>query len=172
MAKRGRPTMYSPKFPAWARALARRGLSDKDIAREMDIARSTLIEWKNTYAEFADALTEGKGQADALVENALYKRAVGYDFEEVKVICTPDHRKVTSPAKAPQVTKIEKVTKHIPPDISAIALWLKNRMPNDWREKTSVEVEGEPVNVNVNLSALTKEELIELEKTIAKIESS
>jgi hypothetical protein len=57
------------------------GLSEKGIAKEMGIALSTLNEWSKKYPEFSDALSEGKSEADAAIENALYKRATGYEYE-------------------------------------------------------------------------------------------
>lgn len=44
------------------------------------------------------------------------------------------------------VTK--EVTKEVVPDTTAQIFWLKNRKPNEWREKNSVELEGE-LGVNI-----------------------
>lgn len=44
------------------------------------------------------------------------------------------------------VTK--EVTKEVVPDTTAQIFWLKNRKPNDWRDKNKVELEGE-VGVNI-----------------------
>lgn len=58
---------------------ARDGLTDEDIARKIDIATSTLYEWKNKYSEIAEALKKGKEIVDFDVENALLTNALKGD---------------------------------------------------------------------------------------------
>jgi predicted transcriptional regulator len=126
----GRPNvLYSEKIPNWARALARRGLSSTQIAAEIGIARATLYMWIKDYPAFADAIAEGKSEADAIVENALYKRATGYDYEETKVVAVKN--KPDSQESKP--IRIEKIKKHVPADIGAIKMWLSNRMVSQWK---------------------------------------
>ena len=55
---------------------ARLGLSDRQIAKNMGIGRSTFYEWKKKYSEISDSLKEGKEIADYFVENALFKNAL------------------------------------------------------------------------------------------------
>ena len=103
---------------------ARDGLTDEQIAHNMGIATSTLYEWKKQYAEISEALKKGKEVVDRLVENALLKRALGYEYEEVREkfemgVCT--ERTVTK--------------KEVIPDTTAQIFWLKNRKPQEWRDK-------------------------------------
>lgn len=116
------------KISAWARD----GLTDEDIAANMGIARSTLGEWKKSYSVIADALKEGKETADIRVENALYKRAVGYKYTETTRELAANGELV--------VTKT--VEKEVQPDVTAQIFWLKNRKPERWRDKQRLEVEG------------------------------
>ena len=106
------------------RAWARDGLTDEQIAHNIGIATGTLYEWKKEHAEIAEALKKGKEVADIEVENALYKRAVGYDYEETKVEVEANGKK-----------KITKFTRHVAPDVTAQIFWLKNRKPEKWRDK-------------------------------------
>lgn len=62
---------------------ARDGLTDEQIAKNMNIAESTLYDWKKKYPEISEALKKGKEVVDRQVENALLKRALGYTYEEV-----------------------------------------------------------------------------------------
>lgn len=62
---------------------ARDGLTDKQIAHNMGISRSTLNEWKNKYPDISDTLKKGKEVVDRMVENALLKRALGYTYKEI-----------------------------------------------------------------------------------------
>ena len=108
------------KLSAWARD----GLTDDQIANNMGISRSTLYEWKRKYPDISDALKIGKEVADITVENALYKRAVGYTAEDTRT-------------KVVAGEEIERIItqREIPPDITAIIYWLKNRKPDQWRDK-------------------------------------
>ena len=105
-------------------AWARDGLTDEQIAKNMGIARATLIEWKKKHPDISDTLKRGKDIADIQVENALFKRATGYEVEETKV-------EIDSNGKKHMV----KITKHIAPDPTSIIYWLKNRRPEKWRDK-------------------------------------
>ena len=105
-------------------AWARDGLSEEQISKNMGISRSTLKEWKQKYPAISATLKKGKEVADIEVENALFKRATGYEVEETKV-------EIDSNGKKHMV----KITKHIAPDPTSIIFWLKNRRPEKWRDK-------------------------------------
>jgi len=121
---------------AWAESLAIEGLTDSEIAKRMNIARSTLYKWKNDFSTFSDALKSGKEPADAKVKLSLFKRAIGYTVNEKKVIVELDAEGNQKPAR------IETTTKHIVPDTIAQIFWLKNRLPEDWRDKKDVDLGG------------------------------
>ena len=60
--------------------------------------------------------------ANLTVEEALYRRAVGYDYwEEVWELVEGE------------VILTKKYKKHLPPDVKAILHWLWSRLPNQWR---------------------------------------
>ena len=109
---------------------ARDGLDDEQIAHNMGISRTTLHEYKNKYPKFADALKKGKEVVDREVENALLKRALGYEVEETKKVITKG---------SGDKQKIVKTTKHVKPDTTAQIFWLKNRKRDDWRNNPEVE---------------------------------
>ena len=66
-------------------AWARDGLIDEQIAKNLGIGWTTLKEYKNKYPSFLSALKDGKKVVDIEVENALYKRALGYSYVEVLI---------------------------------------------------------------------------------------
>lgn len=100
---------------------ARDGLSDEQIADNMGISVRTLYRWKNEYCQLCHALKKGKDAADREIENALFKRAKGYDYKEVR-----------EETKDGKVVKRIVTTKHIPGDTTAQIFWLKNRKPEHW----------------------------------------
>ena len=126
---------------------ARDGLTDEQIAKNLGINIATLYRYKNDYCEFCEALKRGKEVVDREVENALLKRALGYNFVEETTEELPDGS-----------TKSKTVIKHIPGDTTAQIFWLKNRKPDVWRDKTAIEHSGEIKGDNP-FSNLTTEEL-------------
>ena len=110
----------------WARC----GLTDEQIAKNMGIAPSTLYEWKKKSKEFSESLKKGKEVVDFEVENALLKRALGYEYEEE----TYENGILT-----------KKVKKQVPPDTTAQIFWLKNRKPNTWKDKVETDEDREGV---------------------------
>ena len=63
---------------------ARDGLTDKQIAKNIGVSEQTLNVWKNRFPSFLESLKKGKEVVDREVENALLKRALGYEYTEVK----------------------------------------------------------------------------------------
>lgn len=106
---------------------AREGLTNEQIAKNCSINTDTLYTWKKKYPEISEAIKKGKEVVDYEVENALLKRALGYEFQETKTKTTINGIETTI------------ITKHIPPDTGAAAFWLKNRRPDKWRDRPEPE---------------------------------
>lgn len=104
------------KLEGWARD----GLTDEQISRNMGIAYSTFREWKKKYSAFSAVLKRTKDVVDREVENALFKRAMGYKYDEVTY---------------ERGEEVKRVTKEVAPDTTAQIFWLKNRKPAEWRDK-------------------------------------
>lgn len=121
------------KVQGWARD----GLSNEQIAHNMGVSAKTLCEWQNRFGEFRNAIKKGKEVVDREVENALLKRALGYEYDEVTQEPVTD--KDTGLTEM-RVTK--RVTKQIAPDVTAQIFWLKNRKPEEFRDKRDVELSG------------------------------
>lgn len=156
MAKKvGRPTKYNPKYHlAWATSLAMEGLTQEEIAERMEIAYSTFKKWKKENPEFSAAVQKGKDASDAEVELSLFKRACGYTAKEKKVIVAMDADGNQKPAR------IETSEREVPPDVTAIIWWLKNRKRDAWRDKWDIAIESEKdfvFNI-IGASQITKEE--------------
>ena len=109
---------------------ARNGLTDEQIAHNMGIAVRTLYEYKNNFPQILQALKKGKEVVDIEVENALLKRALGYDYDEKYF----DYRLNESTGEYEKVP-VKTVTKQAVPDTTAQIFWLKNRKKEQWRDK-------------------------------------
>lgn len=106
------------------------GATDKEIANILEISESGLNKWKRDHKDFREALKKGKDEADALVAEKLYHRALGYTHEEEKIFNNNG-----------EIIRAE-TTKHYPPDTTAAIFWLKNRQKAQWRDKQDHEVTG------------------------------
>ena len=117
------------KIEGWARD----GLTDEQIAHNMGIAIKTLYNWKNKHVPILQALKNGKEVVDRMVENALLKSALGYEYEEDGM------------TKDGDVVPLRKV-QH--PNTTAMIFWLKNHKPAEWRDKQVTEFENSvPVQI-------------------------
>lgn len=58
---------------------ARDGLTNEQIAFNMQINPATLYDWGKKYPEISNALKKGKEVVDFEVENALFKNAINGD---------------------------------------------------------------------------------------------
>lgn len=58
---------------------ARDGLTDEQLAHNIDITPTTLYEWKKRFPEISETLKKGKEVIDYEVENALLKKALEGD---------------------------------------------------------------------------------------------
>ena len=122
-------THVKPKLDLIAQ-WARDGAIERDIAKKLGVSESTFSGYKTEHPELMETLTVNKEVADARVESALYKRAIGYEYTE------------TSKEVGPDGTKTKTTTKQVAPDVTAQIYWLNNRRPDRWRNKQDISIEG------------------------------
>jgi hypothetical protein len=140
----GRPTKYKPEFSRLAYQMALLGATDIQMAEAFDISESTIYEWKK-IRRFSEALRKGKIEADSKVAQALYKRALGFTYNETtfEKIDGKANLQITTANEIVTVDAYKKkvVTKYLPPDTGAAMSWLKNRQKELWRDKQVIEFE-------------------------------
>ena len=107
---------------------ARSGLSDREIARRMGLRPGGLNRWRRKYPAIAGALALRRASCDDLVEDALLRRALGYESTELKI-------EISAKGERKEVTTV----KQVGPDLSAIGLWLKKRRPERWGDEARPE---------------------------------
>ena len=140
---------------------ARDGLTDEQIASNMGIGYSTLQTWKSKYQDIQDTLKRGKEVVDIQVENALLKRALGYSYDEVTRERVLDYDQSTGQVVGSHMEITKTVKKEVQGDSTAQIFWLKNRRPEQWRDKRDVSVEGE-ISTNNPFKGLSTDELRKL----------
>lgn len=126
----GRPSKYKPEYAKKAEKLCLLGATDEDLADFFEVGIRTISNWKAQHPEFLQALKTAKEAADERVERSLYHRAVGYSYDAVHFSSFQG-----SVTETPY-------REHCPPDTTAQIFWLKNRRPDQWRDKQIQEVTG------------------------------
>jgi transposase-like protein len=155
--ERSEPSMARGKYHDWLtsegllklEAWARDGLTDEQLSKNIGIRTSTLYEWKKKYSEISEALKRGKEVVDVQVENALLKRALGYEFTETTKENVIDYDQKTGEVTGSHMEVTKQVTKEVQPDVTAQIFWLKNRKPDMWRDRKDIGLSGEITNKNM-----------------------
>ena len=129
LMKEGRKSTYRKENVRLAQKLAHLGATDRDLADALGVSIRTISIWQAKHPEFMQALKLGKKEADSRVERSLYQKAVGYNYDAVKVFMPAGAKK---PIYAPYV-------EHVPPSDVAMIFWLKNRDPANWRDAWQIE---------------------------------
>lgn len=162
MAKKaGRKGKYeywiSPDGLLLVEGWARDGLSKEKIAKNIGCSRDTLNEWEKRFPDISDALKKGREVVVRELENALIKRAKGYEVEE-----TTEELKWNQVTHKQELMVTKRTTKHIAPDTGALAFALKNYAPDKWRDRKDVEISGQ-LDTNP-FAGLTEDQLRKLAK--------
>lgn len=111
------------------------GWSVREIADELGISVTTLYTWSDNYPEFWNAFKGGREERDERVVNALYAKAVGFDYVEQQAF------KVKT-GENEEAVEVVDVKRHNPADNTAMIFWLKNRRPKDWNDRQQIELSG------------------------------
>lgn len=129
----GRPSKYDQKkTPRLAYLFIYGGATEQEICDHLSINSSIWQEWKGLYTELSEAIERAKDKGrDIEVENALLKRALGYEVSEQTV-----ETKIINGKPEPVSGSQRK--RHVEPNTPAISLWLRNRRPDKWRDQVDM----------------------------------
>jgi hypothetical protein len=146
-------------------AMSELGANYDKLAQLFNVKRYRIDEWIERYPLLREAIRAGREVWDSgMAERTLYHRAMGYEYEErcvseiefdtyaieqsedgtkwaVMVGATGKPMKVKIPAKRTSTW----YRKH-PPDVTALIFWLKNRMPERWRDVRAVDIRAHANN--------------------------
>lgn len=121
--KVGRPSKYESlieprldEIKEWSKA----GATNKEMASALGVHVSTFCEYLNKYPEFKDSVNEHRQRGIAEVKNALFKKACGFEYTEVKTYLKKDVE------TGKEYKYREEVKKQALPDTCAIAMYLRN----------------------------------------------
>ena len=124
---------------------ARDGLTDEQIATKIGINRATLYKWIDRFSDIGNALKQGKEPVDIDVEDSMVKSALGHRVTIKKPIKIRTEKRLKKKDKDGREYEIGvSVEEHIeyvdeeiyiPPNVTAQIFWLKNRKPEQWKDK-------------------------------------
>ena len=100
------------------------GATNEEIAGYFNIDVTRLFEWTRDggmYPTLSRAIRAGREEADGAVARRLFERAIGFSH--------PDTHICTSQGKVFQTA----ITKHYPPEVTAMIFWLTNRQRDKWK---------------------------------------
>ena len=101
----------------------RNGVPLTTIATEnIGVSKTAFWGWYKESEDLRHACACAKEVCDSSVENALYRKAVGYDYWEERWDLIEGELRLA-----------QKFKRHMPPDTKAIMQWLYNRLPLSWR---------------------------------------
>lgn len=129
------------------------GLTNEDIAHNMGVRRQTFAEWLRKYPTINDALKKGREPVVREIENALIKKAKGFEYEETttEIIISEDGEKRQ---------RVLKHKRYSPPDSSAGMFLLKNYKPDKYRnynELTKRQIEAEIKKIEAEAERIAQE---------------
>lgn len=126
----------------------RRGLSNEQIAENLGISIQSFMNYRKRYEDFADAIDKGREETEIHIENALVKRALGYNYKEV----TRERKLVRNPETGEEEYKLvvtKSVTKHVIPDVGAIQYYLEHRANDRWQRVPQTYIDSVQVNADI-----------------------
>jgi hypothetical protein len=117
--------------------MARDGYDDQQIAEWFDVAPETFSRNKRkkqadgSDSKLKQALTRGRRPLSVLVENSLYKRAIG----QTVITKTFAKKWLVVDGKAKMYTDDIETHTELPGDVNAMGLWLKNHKPEIYNQQ-------------------------------------
>lgn len=158
----GRKPQYNytdKEFLLSIESMARDGLDEAQIAEQIGVHRSYFCELKNKYPELDNAVKRGRKPLDIIVEDSLYKRAIGLKVKKItrKWVVAPDGTQSDAEIILEEETEL-------PPDTGAAMAWLKHRKPEQWNLASKLDLTTK--NESLNNNKTTPAELAQLVKEL------
>lgn len=140
-------------YLAFVEKLARNGMTIEQAADILGMAPKRFSAQLKRDRVLAAVFNRGKSEADRLVAESLFRRALGFSYDEVTIESTVDEEgKVTA--------KERRIRKFMPPDVQAQMAWLTNRDSQNWKSIVNIkDSDTKKIIVMRELSALDDDEL-------------
>lgn len=133
----GRPSKYVTHVKPYIADIKKwvaAGATDQEIAKALDVALSSLSDYKKRYVELSDAFARGRMNVVLNIKAALLKKALGFNYEEKKQYIKQD----VDTGDKTQYTEI--TTRYCVPSETAAAMLLRNYDP-EWNDRDNISNE-------------------------------
>lgn len=132
------------------------GATEKEIAKNLGIAESTFMDYKNKFPEFSEFLKENRKKPVEEIKAAMLKRALGFQYTEKKTIKQKTVIIGINEEEIPAVViKTEETVKTALPDPTCGLILLKHWDKDD---KGKAKWTGDPASLEI------KKEELEIKK--------
>jgi hypothetical protein len=111
------------------REMMKEGATINTMANALGVATRTISQWKNKVDDLEVPEDRIRAVADDMVENSLFKRAIGYEAP----------KELVQFSKEGEIWRTD-TFQHIPPDPDSAKFWLKNRQPTKWRDHIDTDI--------------------------------
>lgn len=147
----GTPSLYKPIYAEQAYKLCLLGATDKRLADFFGVTDRTINNWKKEFPEFFQSLRAGKELANMEVAKSMYDGAIDRTLilnKKMKLKTEGYDKNGKKYTKEEMVEYQEEL--FLPGEFKNQSFWLKNRDPENWKEKAEVENTHKiPDNFNV-----------------------
>lgn len=115
------------------------GATDAQIAKKIGISTKQFKRWVKESPKIAEAYINGVQDVVTKLAGKMATRAFGYDYEETKQIIMGDVKKGSAAVENQRTVKIEKITKHMAPDVGAQIFLLTNLDSENWKNQRNIK---------------------------------
>ena len=144
MSKEKKEYYTTPQGAEQLKAWAADGFSQKEIAAKAGISARTLLRWRQSLPQIAEALRTGEARGDTQVESRLFEAAMGSSYTEQQAYKLKSvYYDENGHRREEERVEIVEVQKQRPPSTTAQMFWLKNRCPGRWSASPEAEDEEE-----------------------------
>jgi hypothetical protein len=164
--KVGQAPVYRKEFADVARLICSLyGSSVSELAKFFNCDANMIVAWIKMHPEFDRAVNDRATEMNVQVMGRLARRSLGFYAATEKIFYD---------VKRGQVVKVD-TKEYYPPSESAIFFWLKNRMPEHWKDVKDVNVEESRkvvMEIYKNFETLTQEQATDAYQELLKVEGT
>lgn len=134
---------YLASIPEWCM-----DMNEQELSEKLGISEASLNNYKQEHPELREALMQGRKKLEHELKATLRRRALGYEYVEVKKTIRKDGGK--------DVVVIEETKKYSHPDVAAIHLLLKN-IDESWHNDDSATLEIKKAELEIKKTKAEQE---------------
>jgi len=148
-------------YLAFVEKLARAGLTVEQVSDVLGVPVKRFSAQLKRDRVLGAMFNRGKAEADRLVAESLFRRALGFSYDEITIESSVD-------GEGAVTAKEKRTRKFIPPDVQAQMAWLTNRDGQNWKSTVNIkDSDTKKIIVVRELQGLGDDELEKLAKESA-----